>query len=165
MLAPQFSPLAIGNLPEEQKYPTHWNCTIYSIYLYIYIYNYKYIYIYNIYICVYVFVFPTINSSEVKWSSVSTSPEMKSKGWASQQDLRWGHKAPRLPRRSKSRSSGDTHHKARPLPTDICSYVRFRLDLPPTQDSSAKWRFIGIPYQKCNNPGGDCYWVGGRPKI
>ena len=27
-----------------------------------------------------------------------------------------------------------------------------------------KWRFIGIPYKKLNNPGGDCYWVGGSSK-
>ena len=42
----------------------------------------------------------------------------------------------------------------------ICS-----LGCPLSQDSSDKWRFIGIPYQKKNNPGGDCYWVGSRPKI
>ena len=35
----------------------------------------------------------------------------------------------------------------------------------PPPSSSGKWRFIGIPYYKCYNPGGDCYWAGGQPKI
>ncbi len=26
----------------------------------------------------------------------------------------------------------------------------------PSQDSSGKWRFIGIPYYKYNTPGGHC---------
>ena len=35
----------------------------------------------------------------------------------------------------------------------------------PPPSNCGKWRFIGIPYQKCNNPGGDCYWEGGQPKL
>ncbi len=31
--------------------------------------------------------------------------------------------------------------------------------------NSGKWRFMGIPYWKCNNPGGHCYWEGAKPKI
>ena len=33
---------------------------------------------------------------------------------------------------------------------------------PPTSNNG-KWRFIGIPYWICNNPGGD--WVWGRPNL
>ena len=35
----------------------------------------------------------------------------------------------------------------------------------PPPSNSGKWWFIGIPYWKCNNPGGDCYWEGGRPNV
>lgn len=31
---------------------------------------------------------------------------------------------------------------------------------PPSDSGKWKWRFMGIPYQRCNNPGGDCYVVG-----
>ena len=34
---------------------------------------------------------------------------------------------------------------------------------PPS--NSQKWWFIGIPYKKWNNPGGDCYWVGDNSKL
>ena len=34
----------------------------------------------------------------------------------------------------------------------------------PLPSNWGKWRFIGIPYYKCNDPGGDCYWLGGRSK-
>ncbi len=30
----------------------------------------------------------------------------------------------------------------------------------PPPSNSGKWRFIGIPYWNCNNPGGHCYWEG-----
>ncbi len=33
------------------------------------------------------------------------------------------------------------------------------------QDASGKWRFEGLAYLNCNNPGGDCYWEGRHPKI
>ncbi len=33
----------------------------------------------------------------------------------------------------------------------------------PPPSNSGKWRFIGIPYWKCNNPGGHCYWEGATP--
>ena len=42
-------------------------------------------------------------------------------------------------------------------PTNVTCHT---LGCPPSQDSSGKWRFIGIPYWKCNNPGGD--WNPGR---
>ena len=35
----------------------------------------------------------------------------------------------------------------------------------PLPSNSGKWRFIGIPYWKWNNPGGDCYLEGGYPKV
>ena len=35
----------------------------------------------------------------------------------------------------------------------------------PPPSNSHKWRFIGIPYQKWDNPGGGCYWVGGSSKL
>ena len=35
--------------------------------------------------------------------------------------------------------------------------------VPQTSDKG-KWRFIGIPYSKWNDPGGDYYWEGGQPK-
>ena len=31
----------------------------------------------------------------------------------------------------------------------------------PPRSNSHKWRFIWIPYKKCNIPSDDCYWVGG----
>ena len=36
--------------------------------------------------------------------------------------------------------------------------------LPPPSNSG-KWRFIGIPYWTCNNPGADYCWEGGQPKL
>ena len=30
----------------------------------------------------------------------------------------------------------------------------------PSHSNSGKWKFIGIPYKKCNNPGGHCYCEG-----
>ena len=41
--------------------------------------------------------------------------------------------------------------------------LKHTLWIYPPPSSSRTWRFIGIPYKKCNNRGGDCYWVGGRP--
>ena len=35
----------------------------------------------------------------------------------------------------------------------------------PPPSNSGKWRFIGIPYWNFLNPGGDCYWAGGQPKV
>ena len=35
----------------------------------------------------------------------------------------------------------------------------------PPPSNSAKWRCIGIPYWKWNNPCGDCYWEGAASKI
>ena len=40
--------------------------------------------------------------------------------------------------------------------------IQYPLGTPP---NSHKCRFIRIPYQICKNPGGDCYWAGGQPKI
>ena len=37
-------------------------------------------------------------------------------------------------------------------------------NLPPTQHACGKWRFwVLIPYCKCKNAGGDCFWVGVDP--
>ena len=33
----------------------------------------------------------------------------------------------------------------------------------PSISNSGRWRFIGIPYWKCNNPGGHCYCEGPHP--
>ncbi len=35
----------------------------------------------------------------------------------------------------------------------------------PPPSNSGKWRFIGIPYWNCNNPGGHCYWEGATCKV
>ena len=34
-----------------------------------------------------------------------------------------------------------------------------------SQDSSGKWRFIGIPYWTCNNPAAHYYWEGGTTQV
>ena len=35
----------------------------------------------------------------------------------------------------------------------------------PPPSNSGKWRFIGIPYWKCNNPGGHCFCEGATSKL
>ncbi len=35
----------------------------------------------------------------------------------------------------------------------------------PPHSNSGEWRFIGIPYYKCNNPGGHCYCEGATPNV
>ncbi len=46
--------------------------------------------------------------------------------------------------------------ETRSLPTYKKSWV-----VPPPSNCG---KFTGIPYWKCNNPGGDCYWEGRQPK-
>ena len=36
--------------------------------------------------------------------------------------------------------------------------ILYMLGVNPSQDASCKSRFIGIPYWKCKDPGGHCYW-------
>ena len=38
----------------------------------------------------------------------------------------------------------------------------FMLGVAPSHDAIGQLRFIGIPYWKCNNLGGDCYCEGGQ---
>ena len=35
----------------------------------------------------------------------------------------------------------------------------------PPHSNSGKLRFLGIPYSKCDNAGGHCYWEGATPNI
>ncbi len=49
------------------------------------------------------------------------------------------------------------------LPEDL-NDKPYRLSCPPSRNCG-EWGFVGIPYKKCNNPGGECYWEGATPKI
>ena len=77
--------------------------------------------------------------------------------------IRWGLRTMQLSRMLWRDSLWMKHQVSQKRHEFYWNLIVIRWVVPPPSNCG-KWRFIGIPYYKCNNPGGDCCWEGGQPK-